>query len=321
MKILVVGAGAVGQVYGYHLQRGGADVTFFVRDKYVDEMKAGLDLYPLNQREHRTVPVHMGGYGVISQFAEVSASTWDYVVMCTSSTVLGTPWMTDLLAAIGKATLVSLFAGFGDGEELLKVISADRVVWGLITLISFHAPLRAEDPMKPGMAYWFPPMTKAPFSGPPALVKPLLETFRRGGFGCREAGGDKGSAVPGALLSVFVLALEAAGWKFRDFLAAERIPVERAAIREAIEVVCRKEGMKPPWFVGMIGGAFFRMFLFLSRKIIPFDFELYLQIHFTKVRAQMRTTVGRYVSDGVKLGIATPHLVQLQSEAAARAAG
>ena len=33
MKILVVGAGSVGQVYGYHLSLGGAEITFYVKDK------------------------------------------------------------------------------------------------------------------------------------------------------------------------------------------------------------------------------------------------------------------------------------------------
>jgi ketopantoate reductase len=35
MRALVVGAGAVGQVYGHHLARGGADVAFYVRPKCV----------------------------------------------------------------------------------------------------------------------------------------------------------------------------------------------------------------------------------------------------------------------------------------------
>ena len=33
MRALIVGAGAVGQVYGLHLQRGGAEVGFFVKER------------------------------------------------------------------------------------------------------------------------------------------------------------------------------------------------------------------------------------------------------------------------------------------------
>ena len=49
-KVLIVGAGAVGQVYARHAQLGGAEVTFFVRDKYREEVSRGFDMYPLNRR-------------------------------------------------------------------------------------------------------------------------------------------------------------------------------------------------------------------------------------------------------------------------------
>ena len=49
MKVLVVGAGAVGQVYGWHLKRGGVDLTFYVKEKYRAEVEAGLTVYPLNE--------------------------------------------------------------------------------------------------------------------------------------------------------------------------------------------------------------------------------------------------------------------------------
>ena len=44
-RVLVVGAGAVGQVYGRHARQGGADVTFFVREKYRDTVSRGFDIY------------------------------------------------------------------------------------------------------------------------------------------------------------------------------------------------------------------------------------------------------------------------------------
>ena len=41
MNVLIVGAGAVGQVYGRHLALGGAHVYYFVREKYAAEFAAG----------------------------------------------------------------------------------------------------------------------------------------------------------------------------------------------------------------------------------------------------------------------------------------
>ena len=46
-KVLLLGAGAVGQVYAYHLALAGAEIGFKVRPKYVEETTAGFDLYEL----------------------------------------------------------------------------------------------------------------------------------------------------------------------------------------------------------------------------------------------------------------------------------
>ena len=50
---IVGGTGAVGSVYAYHLQKGGADVTLYVREKYAEALKAKggrLVLHDLNAR-------------------------------------------------------------------------------------------------------------------------------------------------------------------------------------------------------------------------------------------------------------------------------
>ncbi|HIA02218.1 MAG TPA: hypothetical protein EYN66_09955, partial [Myxococcales bacterium] len=47
VKVLIIGAGAVGQIYGYFLQRAGAEVSFFVKDKYAEECRQGFPLHHL----------------------------------------------------------------------------------------------------------------------------------------------------------------------------------------------------------------------------------------------------------------------------------
>ncbi|MBT5947613.1 MAG: hypothetical protein HOG94_08080, partial [Nitrospinaceae bacterium] len=49
-------AGAVGLSYGYHLQRGGAEVCYFVREKYAEAAREGFTLYALNAKD-RTQPL------------------------------------------------------------------------------------------------------------------------------------------------------------------------------------------------------------------------------------------------------------------------
>ena len=49
----MIGAGAIGQAFGHHFQRGGADVTFLVRPKYAAEARAGLRMYAIRSKRTR----------------------------------------------------------------------------------------------------------------------------------------------------------------------------------------------------------------------------------------------------------------------------
>ena len=51
MRALIVGAGAVGQVFGHHLAKAGAEVSFLVKPKYVAECERGFMLYKLPRTE------------------------------------------------------------------------------------------------------------------------------------------------------------------------------------------------------------------------------------------------------------------------------
>ena len=85
LRILLIGAGAVGQVYGRHLQLGGAEVAFYVKPKYADEARAGYRMYPLNQG--RDVPaVVWKDFGVRTDLPATLAQGWDQVWLCVSTT-------------------------------------------------------------------------------------------------------------------------------------------------------------------------------------------------------------------------------------------
>ena len=87
MNILLVGAGAVGQAYGRHLQLGGAKISFLVREQYAEGCRAGLMLYPLNRpKATRWQPVPLERFGVLTGIEEVAAHTWEQVWLCISST-------------------------------------------------------------------------------------------------------------------------------------------------------------------------------------------------------------------------------------------
>ncbi|HLM43186.1 MAG TPA: 2-dehydropantoate 2-reductase N-terminal domain-containing protein, partial [Myxococcaceae bacterium] len=168
-RVLLVGAGAVGQVFGRYLQEAGCDVSFLVKERYAEEARRGFTLHELGLFQRASAPGVFSGFDVLVSHQEVAARGWDQVWLCVSSTALRAGnWVDALARATGEATWVMLQPSLDDRDWLLQWIPPERLVSGMIPFISFHAPLKpGERYAKPGTAFWLPPMTRGPFSGPP----------------------------------------------------------------------------------------------------------------------------------------------------------
>lgn len=302
MRTLVVGAGAVGQVYGHHLARGGAEVSFLVKPKYAEEARRGFTLYALNDRRRRTTPVRFTGFGVLTSDDEVAAARWDQVYITVSSTALRGAWLGELMPKVGDATVISLQPGIEDREVLLRHVPEERLVSGAIVLISYHAPLPGETRFpEPGMAYWFPP-SAAPYSGPRARVQAVVQALRAGGMPAKVHP-DVPAMVgyPSAIMMPYLLALEAGGWKLARL--GEHASEAGRAAREAIDVVAKKRGRRP-LLIGLAARPFaVKAGLWLGRKVIPLDLETYLREHFIKVGDQTRLMVAQYIEGAKAAGL------------------
>jgi hypothetical protein len=298
MKVLVVGAGAVGQVYGRHARLGGADVTFFVREKYRDEVSRGFDMYSLNQRR---TSVRFDDFSVVTRADEVAAGTFDQVYIAVSSPALRGPWLAELVAATGNATILALQPGQDELDTFVAAGAArERLVSGVITLISYHAPLPGETRFPtPGMAYWFPPMAPCPISGTRARVDAVLGVLGAGKLPIkRHPDVPSFSAFPTAILMPYLVALESAGWSFRE-LANGPIALGGRGAREALEVVAARAGKRPPLPMRLATRPrVMRMALWFMERIVPLPLEVYLKAHFTKVGDQTRMLMAGYIERG-----------------------
>ena len=160
-RVLLVGAGAVGQAYGWHLQQAGHEISFFIKPNHRESLAGGVDVHCLSGRSrghHRFTR-----YGLYQVPDELRSQHWDEVWLCMSSTALRGPWLDPLLAAVGEATIVMLQPGLEDLNYLLERVNEDRIVCGLISLVSYLAPLPGEE-REPGITWWFPPLSPSPFS-------------------------------------------------------------------------------------------------------------------------------------------------------------
>ncbi|HUJ60552.1 MAG TPA: 2-dehydropantoate 2-reductase N-terminal domain-containing protein [Kofleriaceae bacterium] len=309
MRALIVGAGAVGQVFGYHLARGGADVTFLVKPKYVDECRRGFTLFPLDESGH---PAHrFEGADVVTE----PDGAWDQIYLTVSSTALraGT-WLAELARATGDATIVKLQPGLADREHVVACgVAPARIVDGTINFLSYHAPLPGETRFaEPGMAYWLFP-GKAPFSGEDARVRAVVDALVAGELPARVVPDvARTSAFPSAILGMFVAALEAAGWSFAAMRARGLTTLGAHAARDAIAVVGRELGVRPPLAMRLAAHPLmFRALLRVAPRVTPVDLETYLRVHFTKVGDQMHEGMALYLDRARRDGLAVPALEQL----------
>ena len=309
-RVLLVGAGAVGQVFGKYLQAAGCEVSFLVKEKYAEEARRGYTLLELGLFRRAPRPSVFSGFGVLVSVEEVAARTWDQVWLCVSSTALREgDWVAELARATGDATWVMLQPSPDDRDWLLQWVAPERLVSGMIPFISFHAPLNPGEALGPGTAFWFPPMTPGPFSGPPERLEQVVQVLRASRYPAqRHRDAARAAAIPSAVLIAFVDALEAVGWSFERFLTRESLARFQEAAREAVRIAAWRVGMSASAVLPLLRPALFRLLLPLASRVAPFDLETYLRIHFTKVGAQTRLMLRTYVELGRKAGLPVQQL-------------
>lgn len=316
MKVLIVGAGAVGQAYGVHLSQGGADVSFYVKDKYVAKLREGLTLFPLNTGRN-PVAVNWNNFNVISEMSGVSGSIWDVILLTLPSNALYNPWLEEFAKHVDPKTLiVTLQPGHNDRLELLKYFPEKNLIPGVITLISFETPLDPQGPQQKGIAYWFPPSSKGFFDGDAQVIKDLIKTLNKGGFpaGNKQLLNNPGLVYFGStFLNVFIRNLENNQWKLDAFKDAEAALVLKDSTLEAFEIIARKNSLTKPFFHHFLGKTFYLLAIYFSKKLMPFDLEKYLQVHFTKVAPQMHKNFSDLIQEGQDQGLSIKTLLKLKS--------
>ncbi len=298
-RVLIVGAGAVGQVYGRHLQLGGAEITFLVKPHHVEGLEAPLRLYPLNQCALGDQPVEFSDYTLMTEPPKATDRPFDQVWLCVSSPAIRHPWLEELCKAIGDATVITLLPGIEDRALLLEYIPEERLVSGLIPIISYPAPLPGEPEDARGMAYWFPPLAPTPLSGPTERRDAAVELLKAGGQPAKTH--DDVAAVSGfptAMLMPLLLALEAGEWKFSELAGPYHGPRALEGLREAFKIVSTHLNQPVPFWLRFVNMASLRSLLWLAPKFVPLPLETYLAFHFTKVGEQTRLFIDTYIQLG-----------------------
>ncbi len=324
MRALIVGAGAVGQVYGYHLARGGAHVSVYVKPRHVDEATRGFELFAIHSRARRERRVFVPG-AVVSDAAAIREQRFDQVWLCVASTSLMDGSLDPLLDALrsgasARASVVSLLPGTFVKERLLAVVPEAQLVFGIIGLQSYHAPLvgsqaRYELETGPGTAYFFPPGGASTFSGVGDHATRAVTALRMGGAPARavaDAWVELGFSS--ALLMPIIAAIEAVDWSLERFRRSAESAIATRAAREALTIVAAETGEPEPIYAELIRPFVVRLgFGFIAPTFAPLDIEAFFRYHFGKVGAQTKMLFDEYIREGEARELSVDALRELRA--------
>ncbi|WP_253773896.1 ketopantoate reductase family protein [Goodfellowiella coeruleoviolacea] len=308
MRVLVVGGGALGQVFGLRLAQAGGQVSYLVKPGQSGWQREGRVVYRLRRTgppvARRLVPER-----VFTSPAETAGQDWDAVWLCVPSTVLTGPWVDELRDHVGAATVVLIGQDSQDLPTLRRVWPVEQIVQAVPTLLAYAAPLADEPLPEPGIAHWVPPGAAVAVSGARERVDPVVRALRRGGLRARNAGPVGTGDALAALMVPHLAALEIADWSVPALLANPRPGA--AAAREATAVVAALHGRRPPAAVvtaPWLASLAFRLLPVLA----PFDVPRYLRAHFTKVAAQNRLMLDGWIAAGRARGLPVDQLRRLR---------
>ena len=322
VKILLIGAGAVGQVFALHLRDGGASIGFQLKPTRVGAAHRELPLYRHTLGRRHLARLVLRDFEVRVDGEASAGDRWDQVWLCTSSQDLRSPWVDELAATSDDATVVAIQPDLEDRAHLVARFGEERLVQGLIGFLSYQAPLpeQPEEGMTPpGVAYWLPPGMATLFHGTPHRVGAVEDALRRGAFPARVRDGvPDTSALRSATTVPVVAGLELAGWSLAELGAGPELERALAASRQALEVVDAVRGTRSAARRWVLRPALARAALGVARGVTPFPLEAYLRFHFTKTAPQTRFLLDTWVARGAERGIDTDPIAALRAALPAR---
>jgi 2-dehydropantoate 2-reductase len=307
VRILIVGTGALGQVLGCHLARGGAEVHALVRPARAAIVQRGFRLWRI-RRGRAPMPLELSPATVITSPEQAAADDWDAVLLCVPSDALDGDWASRLAAATAPAAFLAVGQAAGDVRKL-EQIAGDRAVTITPALFAWHVPLKDEVP-QPGTGDWIPPGAKQLVGGDKECTAPLVSALRAGGL---RAAYSPDAATEGARMAArtipIIAALEATRWSLRALRSDPLLAVATRAAAEADAAVAARAGAKakPEATTRRLG-----LVLRLLPALVPFDVEAYAHQQFSKVAGQTRLMFEEWIGLAEEQQLEAVALSQLQ---------
>ena len=204
--------------------------------------------------------------------------------------------------------------GIEDLELFQTKYPKERIIEGMISLISYPCPLPTENVSQAGTAFWFPPLSPIPLSGEKKRKDEIIRTLKAAGISATSSKDVfMDSLFPAAFLTGLVTNLEFADWKFSELKKSkELLHGIKELNNEIFEVLEQQYSLKTPLIFKLINRIWiYKLLITIAPKLVPFDLETYLKVHYSKVRDQSLFHLNNYIDAGNKGGVPVKKLVEV----------
>ncbi len=320
MKVLIVGCGAVGQVYGLFLQRAGVTLGYLDQPAKVEELKealehAGLPVYQVTRAHRRDpIPHRLEHYQVMADMAESQRFQPDQIWFTVPSQVYYSGWFKEFVQQVPSEQVVC-FAPEGARPEFFPQDGGkERLVFAGTTFMAWQGSLEGGGGRPEGVNFCISPLG-IPLAGPEKACREVGQVLKKAGFRFTIGKPDShAQAATTALMTAFTVGLELAGWSLGAFRRSPRLLRQAAgAAREAVlgQLPEANAITKALLQVPVLTAAFYLVALVLP-LLFPFDVEKYLQFHYTKTREQSLTLLELFEKDGISCGLPVENIQALR---------
>jgi len=310
MKVLVVGCGAVGQVFGLFLQKSGVELGLYDQPATVDRLKqalehGGMPLFQISHSHGRDPIAHrLGNYQVVMDLGECQRFKPDQIWFTTPSPVYHSEWFREFLQNVPSERVVC-FAPEGARSEFYPESGGkERLVFGGITFMAWQGDLEGGGGRPEGVNFWLPPLG-IPLTGTQKACGEVEQLLKKAGFRVevqKQASPMQASVT--AVMTTFVAGLELSGWSFEAFRKSPWLKRAANGSREAVLSQLSGADIFTRTLLGiLLSLTRFYLATFFLPLLPPFDLEKYLRFHYLKTRQQTLTLLDVFAGDGKRRGL------------------
>jgi hypothetical protein len=322
MKVLIVGCGAVGQVFGLFLQKVGVELGLFdqpATNKRLEKSleNGGLPLFQVSQ-SHKKKPIahRLEHYRVLRDETECQRFQPDLIWFTLPSPVYYSDWFRNFLQEVPSERVVCFAPEGGRREFLPEGIDRDRLVFGGVTFMAWQGDLEGGGGKPGAVNFWRPTMPGIMLAGTKKAGREVKLLLRKAGFRASLGKADsRMQACVTGVITAFVAGLELAGWSLSTFRKSQWPVLAAGAAREAVSGQIYKTGFfQRVWMAFLLSPATLRLASLILPTLVPFNLEKYLKFHYLKTRDQSLKLLDIFAGDSERWGLPVENIHILKQQ-------